>query len=92
MQEKGHKPAQEEVSRGSRKRTHPSGEPGAGFPTGDSMEVKEVANDSGFGGHTRFEWAEGEGDFWQVGSYEDKFTAGNMRRILGRLSQVAPLP
>ena len=54
--------------------------------------MKKVASDPGFGGHTRFEWAEGEGDFWQVGSYEDKFTAGNKRNILGRLSQVVPLP
>lgn len=54
--------------------------------------VKKTANDSGFGGHTRFEWAEGEGGFWQVGSYGDKFTAGNMRSILGRLSQVTSLP
>lgn len=52
--------------------------------------MKKVANDLGFGGHAGFERAEGEGDLWQVGLYEDKLTAGNMTSILGRLSQVTP--
>lgn len=46
--------------------------------------MKKVENDLGFGGHIGFEWPEREDDFWQVGSYEDKFTAGNMRSVFGK--------
>lgn len=37
MQDRGHKPVQEELPRGSEKRAHPSVELRARFPVGDSM-------------------------------------------------------
>ena len=38
--------------------------------------MKKVANDSGLGGHTGFEWTEREDNLCRVGQCEDRFMGG----------------